>query len=61
MLKLKFRVMCPNYGGGMRDYEKLSDIPNEVYCDLCDELHEVTPEDVEYFFELSEMTQGATR
>jgi hypothetical protein len=53
LLKLKFRVMCPHNDAGIKDYDKLSDIPREVYCDVCDEAHKVTPDDIEYFFELS--------
>lgn len=54
ILKLKFRVVCPREGGGIRDFESLSDIPTEIYCGICDEVHQITTDDVEYFFELSE-------
>jgi len=54
VLKLKYRVMCESQGHGLREYEKLTDIPREIYCDTCDETHQVTPDDIEYFFELTE-------
>jgi hypothetical protein len=53
LLKLKYRVVCPN-GHGVRDFERLQDIPREIYCGACDQTREVTPDDVEYFFELTE-------
>lgn len=52
LLNLKFRVSCP-HEHPIRDYSQLKDIPKTVYCDVCDEEHEVTPDDVEYFFELA--------
>jgi len=54
LLKLKYRLLCPSNGSGIRDYEKLSQIPKQILCDTCGETHEVTPDDIEYFFELSE-------
>ena len=54
LLKLKFRVVCPEGKHGIRDYENLDDIPSEIYCDACEETYGVTPDDVEYFFELTE-------
>jgi hypothetical protein len=61
LLKLKFRLLCPVEGSGIRDYDNLKDIPTEVYCDTCDEMHKVTTHDVEYYFELSEKSAAARR
>jgi hypothetical protein len=61
LLKLKYRIVCPVEGSGIRDYDSLKDIPTEVYCDTCDETHPVTTDDVEYFFELSEARAAARR
>ena len=52
LLKLKFRINCPVHGHGIRDFSDLSELPPELYCDVCDERHPVTTDDVEYFFEL---------
>jgi hypothetical protein len=52
LLRLKFRVSCPVRGHGIKDYVNPADIPETIYCDVCDEEHEITPDDVEYFFEL---------
>jgi hypothetical protein len=61
LLKLKFRLVCPVEGSGIRDYDNLQDIPAEVYCDTCDEMHRVSTDDVEYFFEFSEASAAARR
>jgi hypothetical protein len=61
LLKLKYRLVCPVQGSGIRDYDSLKDIPTEVYCDTCDEMHRITTDDVEYFFELSEANAAARR
>jgi hypothetical protein len=61
LLKLKFRLLCPAEESGIRDYENLADIPAEVYCDVCDQTHRVTTDDVEYFFELAEASAAARR
>jgi uncharacterized protein DUF5939 len=61
LLKLKFRLLCPVEGSGIRDYDNLKDIPTEVYCDTCNEMHRVTTDDVEYYFELSEKSAAARR
>ena len=61
LLRLKFRVSCPVTGGGLRDFDSLSEIPRQLICDLCGEEHVVTPDDVEYFFELKDQAVGAHR
>lgn len=61
LLKLKFRLLCPVEGSGIRDYDDLKDIPTEVFCDTCDATHQVSTDDVEYFFELSEASAAARR
>jgi hypothetical protein len=53
LLKLKFRVSCPVHGHGIKDYAEIKDVPSTVYCDVCDDEHELTGDDVEYFFELA--------
>jgi hypothetical protein len=53
LLKLKFRVQCPD-GHGVRDFDRVQDIPAEIYCDACDQTRPVSPDDIEYFFELTE-------
>jgi hypothetical protein len=53
LLKLKFRVQCPD-GHGVGDFDRLQDIPSEIYCGACDETRPVIPDDVEYFFELTD-------
>ena len=62
LLRLKYRVICPNHSGGIRDYETLSEIPPEIACDVCNETLAITPDDIEYFFELTQANapmQGA--
>lgn len=54
LLKLKFRVVCPDGRHGIRDYDRLNEVPEEIYCDTCDQIHQVTPDDIEYFFEPTE-------
>jgi hypothetical protein len=61
LLRVKFRVSCPTRGHGIRDFEKLAEIPRTLYCDVCDEEHPITPDDVEYFFELVDHTVAARR
>jgi hypothetical protein len=60
LLKLKFRVQCPE-GHGLRDFDKLQDIPKELYCDVCDESRPVSPDDIEYFFTLTERATSVRR
>lgn len=55
VLKLKYRVLCPD-GHGVQEFNRLQDIPTEIYCGACDQTHPVTTDDVEYFFELNEKT-----
>lgn len=52
LLKLKFRIACPIRGHGIRDYAQIQEIPSTVYCDVCDDDHELTGNDIEYYFEL---------
>ena len=54
VLRLKFRLTCPERGAGIRDYDELSEIPLDVYCDLCDQTHRVSSDDIEYFFEIAQ-------
>jgi hypothetical protein len=61
LLRLKFRVICPTTNGGVRDYDSLADIPRSIACDLCGQEHVITPDDVEYFFELQDQLVGAHR
>jgi hypothetical protein len=61
ILRLKFRVSCPEVGAGIRDFSELSEIPRELKCDLCGENHTVTPDDIEYFFEVKDKALGARR
>jgi hypothetical protein len=61
LLKLKFRLTCPETGAGIRDYDSLDDIPSEISCDVCGNVHHITTDDVEYFFELSEANASARR
>jgi hypothetical protein len=60
LLKLKFRVQCPD-GHGVRDFDSLQGIPAEIHCDACDETRPISPDDVEYFFELTERTASVRR
>jgi hypothetical protein len=53
LLKLKYRVFCPD-GHGVQVFDRLQDVPNTIYCGACDETRPVTPDDVEYFFELTD-------
>jgi hypothetical protein len=55
LLRLRYRVLCPD-GHGVQQFDRLQDIPKEIYCGACDETRPVTPDDVEYFFELNERT-----
>jgi hypothetical protein len=59
LLRLKFRLLCPVTHGGIRDFSELADIPKQFACDLCGEQHEVSPDDIEYFFELKDLAVGA--
>lgn len=59
ILRLKFRVSCPNVGAGIRDFSDFSEIPEELKCDLCGQEHIVTPDDIEYFFEIKDRAVGA--
>ena len=61
LLKLKFRVICPQSEAGIRDYEDINDIPTEIECDICGEAHQVTADDIEYFFELNEKNAPVSR
>jgi hypothetical protein len=59
MLQIKYRVECPKSAAGLRDYDKLNDIPRRVPCDLCGEDHVITADDIEYFFQLQDQLVGA--
>jgi hypothetical protein len=52
LLRLKYRVQCPD-GHGVKDFDRLQDIPAEIYCGACDETRPITPDDVEYYFEFN--------
>lgn len=55
LLRLKYRVVCPE-GHGVQEFDRLQGIPTEIYCGACDQTYPVTSDDVEYFFELNEKT-----
>jgi hypothetical protein len=61
LLKLKFRLSCAVTGAGIRDFDDLEQIPKETFCGACGESHAVSPDDVEYFFELNGQTLHSLR
>jgi len=60
VLKLRYRVLCPD-GHGVQVFDRLEDVPTTIYCGACDETRPVTPDDVEYFFELTEKAASVGR
>jgi hypothetical protein len=54
-------LICPSNNAGLRDFDSLDQIPRRIDCDLCGEEHVVTPDDVEYFFELQDELVAANR
>jgi len=53
LLKLRYRVLCPD-DHGVQVFDRLQDVPPTIHCGACDETRAVTPDDVEYFFALTE-------
>jgi hypothetical protein len=53
LIKLRYRILCPD-GHGVQVFDRLEDVPNTMYCGACDETRPVAPDDVEYFFGLTD-------